>query len=125
MAFEREGTIARITEKVEDGVYLYPGNWTEDVSQTWRNISHINAYEIRQCYGGPEEGGWWYDMGTCLQSVSVNSNEDLLIALKMLADTYGDRYTDEPPRHRDGEDLTIYVEDEPGRHYPTERPHYE
>lgn len=23
----------------------------------------IAVYEVRQAYGGPEEGGWWYDEG--------------------------------------------------------------
>lgn len=26
-------------------------------------IVHVGVYELQQCYGGPEEGGWWYDAG--------------------------------------------------------------
>lgn len=29
----------------------------------------INAYETKQVYGGPEEGGWWYYVTSCLDSV--------------------------------------------------------
>lgn len=28
----------------------------------------INVYEYSRHYGGPEEGGWWYDSWECLAS---------------------------------------------------------
>lgn len=24
-------------------------------------LMYVNAYEVSRCYGGPEEGGWWYN----------------------------------------------------------------
>lgn len=24
-------------------------------------MKHLNVYRIERAYGGPEEGGWWYD----------------------------------------------------------------
>lgn len=24
-------------------------------------IAYLSVYEVHRCYGGPEEGGWWYD----------------------------------------------------------------
>jgi len=24
---------------------------------------YVNAYRVSRAYGGPEEGGWWYDVG--------------------------------------------------------------
>lgn len=36
---------------------------------------YLNTYEVYQAYGGPEEGGWWYDRGTPVQSILL-SNED-------------------------------------------------
>lgn len=29
------------------------------------NIVFINSYDVDQCYGGPEEGGWWYHTYAC------------------------------------------------------------
>ena len=36
---------------------------------------YLNTYERYQAYGGPEEGGWWHECGTPLQSV-LYSHED-------------------------------------------------
>lgn len=31
----------------------------------------VDVYLVRQCYGGPEEGGWWYDSGVRCRDVAV------------------------------------------------------
>jgi len=36
---------------------------------------YLNTYETYQAYGGPEEGGWWYECGEPVQSVLL-SDED-------------------------------------------------
>jgi hypothetical protein len=36
---------------------------------------YVHKYEERQQYGGPEEGGWWYDQRTPVQH-AVYSSED-------------------------------------------------
>ncbi len=35
-------------------------------------IVYLNLYLIDQSYGGPEEGGWYYDVGTPLASVPIS-----------------------------------------------------
>jgi len=37
-------------------------------------LLYINVYLIRQAYGGPEEGTWYYDIGTPLASIPVDSD---------------------------------------------------
>lgn len=37
---------------------------------------YLNTYETWQAYGGPEEGGWWFECGTPVQSLKV-SEENL------------------------------------------------
>lgn len=37
---------------------------------------YLNTYHTWQQYGGPEEGGWWFDCGEPLQSILL-SLEDL------------------------------------------------
>jgi hypothetical protein len=32
---------------------------------------YINVYSVTRHYGGPEEGGWWYNSGTPLASVPI------------------------------------------------------
>lgn len=34
---------------------------------------HIVAHEVTQCYGGPEEGGWWYHAGEPVESVVIRT----------------------------------------------------
>ena len=29
----------------------------------------VSVYEANQAYGGPEEGGWWYDVGELVRTV--------------------------------------------------------
>ena len=31
----------------------------------------VNVYFVDRCYGGPEEGGWYYDHFTCTMSMGV------------------------------------------------------
>lgn len=34
-------------------------------------MSYINLYEYSREYGGPEEGGWWFDSWECVESVRI------------------------------------------------------
>jgi len=36
----------------------------------------VAAYDCAQAYGGPEEGGWWYDSGSLVRVLRVFHNED-------------------------------------------------
>lgn len=44
--------------------YLKPGTET---------IMYVNAYAVTRHYGGPEEGGWWYNRQTPLASIPVKA----------------------------------------------------
>lgn len=87
-------------------------------------------YEIDRHYGGPEEGGWWYDTGTFVRPVKVCLSEAQAIRLTARAN----RLLDRLQRHRRPVNSVLYAG---GRHhvcafeglappcFPTERPHYE
>lgn len=34
---------------------------------------YLNVYAVTRHYGGPEEGGWWYNVGTPLASVPIKA----------------------------------------------------
>lgn len=61
----------------------------------------INVYEVERCYGGPEEGGWWYNSYRCIDTVkldrrvSLNRAERITQALnhKLKDEEYGDIYS--------------------------------
>ena len=42
--------------------YIMPGSET---------FLYVNAYEVSRHYGGPEEGGWWYNNYSPLASIPV------------------------------------------------------
>lgn len=37
---------------------------------------YVNVYLTNQQYGGPEEGGWWYDIGEAEESFKFTSEEE-------------------------------------------------
>ena len=37
---------------------------------------YVNVYLENRAYGGPEEGGWWYNCGDPVESVQVFSDEE-------------------------------------------------
>jgi len=37
---------------------------------------HLNVYEIDQCYGGPEEGGWYYSAGLFHKCIGTFTDTD-------------------------------------------------
>ena len=45
---------------------------------------YVNVYKIDKLYGGPEEGGWWYDAKRLLDSEMANNNDEAKsIVMKM------------------------------------------
>ena len=114
---------------------------------------YLNTYETEECYGGPEEGGWWFTAGTPVQSVLVSDEDDLdawresqdsdklremcqRATLQYTqgrspqpADTGYGGYTfavgsDEPVSYRQTDSYTSFFEDHFAKPYPEERPHY-
>jgi hypothetical protein len=98
----------------------------------------LGLYSIALCYGGAEEGGWWYNWedhkisviiprGTGEQQTAAD-----LAARAGLAETALDlgltlpgdgirSYRSASPQ----QDAIIQIEDKPGEHQSTERPRYE
>ena len=86
----------------------------------------VSVYAVTRHYGGPEEGGWWYDWHTHLLSIPVK----LLLgvsdnALRLfLADQFDLNEYDNGSVLGDGE-IHQMNEAYPAEHESTERPHYE
>lgn len=107
----------------------------EDIDEALNNArglsikpAYLNEYELNKRYGGPEEGGWWYDTGRFIRLIGIYSSEnharDIKEDLKgYLAYQREGRY---PPSSMlcDGwPDLLI--EDHPGEDFPKEPQQYE
>ena len=91
----------------------------------------VAVYDCSQCYGGPEEGGWWYDAGTLVRVSSVHSSEDaawdrcrrLNRHLDAMQEAAGRRpYTSAAS---DGWLMAHVYEDTAPKGFPDRRPRYE
>lgn len=85
---------------------------------------NVNIYHEWRAYGGPEEGGWYYNTGDPVGTIRADSNEEA----RKIASALWDVLSDLDKANRRGYDswrYSVSVEYHKGRHYPTERPHYE
>ena len=84
----------------------------------------IAVYETDRVYGGPEEGGWWYETGELVHKVTVAASE-----VRQVMDRLDKTYPYTKGRYSvnySGGDYSMEVWDEqPPVRYPLERPHYE
>lgn len=83
----------------------------------------VNVYEVDRLYGGPEEGGWWYDAGQLITSrqVTEESALDMKLSLQIkYPETGGSSSV-----FYSGGDYRVWIEDHPGADYPESRPMYE
>ena len=94
--------------------------------------TYVNVYELDSLYGGPEEGGWWYDVGTPFLSLKVEGYDragdiiDLAVALREQYEDNGNRRStvyrvveDKPTDYR------VRIETGPAKAWPEETPRYE
>lgn len=84
---------------------------------------YVSAYEVERRYGGPEEGGWWYDTGSLVTAVKCNNEEQADYVWDLLTKIYpvtGKRYS-----VIGGEDYSVSIEKTLIPFFPSERPRYE
>ena len=98
-------------------------------------MAYINIYRLDCHYGGPEEGGWWWDSGEPVVSIPLHAcfrdgepinldHDRVLDAVEALRVLFfdDDEYRRNVPRH---DSHRVLVEDEPAVAWPAERPRYE
>ena len=106
-----------------------------------------------RCYGGPQEGGWWYPAGTPVQSVFLGNEsaeeyvearewEDIKDLCEKATVTYTEGREPKPIANSTGgysfmpgsdipftyirdDDYTSVIEDHYAEDYPQQKPHYE
>jgi hypothetical protein len=88
-------------------------------------MKFLNVYEVTRHYGGPEEGGWWYNWYECIEVFPVRDEEQG----EQLRDWLFSEH--EHKKHGNiysvlgGTDIVVYLEDEPKESETKERPYYE
>lgn len=99
---------------------------------------YLGLYQIELCFGGEEEGGWWYTwedhkVSVIIPAGSFEQQETAEAAARAgLAETALDLGLTLPAPGLRGyrsaspqQDAIIQTEDKPGEHQSTERPRYE
>jgi hypothetical protein len=86
-------------------------------------VRFVAVYAIDRCYGGPEEGGWWYDTGDLVEVVVCLPYE-----VDQVKDDLSSQYPFTRKRYsvNGGEDYDLETSDTfPPEHFPESIPHYE
>ncbi|MFT4026817.1 MAG: hypothetical protein QM676_08465 [Novosphingobium sp.] len=89
----------------------------------------VALYEVDRAYGGPEDGGWYFDTGELVRLLALAPTEDRAVSIASRAN----RLLDRLQRHRRPVSSVLY---DGGRHtaivyewtappsFPEQRPHY-
>lgn len=124
------GKIVRMKAFPEaDMVELMGTKWfpVANESRIWPGVLFANAYSANRLYGGPEEGGWWYDSGLPVASIPLPEDDDEARERWM---DYLQKHVGWTSEHGTGSVLghDVFekrVEDHFAESYPEETPHYE
>lgn len=87
-------------------------------------------YEIDKAYGGPEEGGWWYDTGRLVRIARTFKSEERAYRAARRANSLLDRLQWKlrpvsSVAYDGGRFSASVYKDVAPNHYPEHRPHYE
>ena len=109
-------------------VRLSNGRWfpVDMTGVLYGGVTYLNAYNVNRFYGGPQEGGWWFDAGDPTASVPLRE-EDPAAAVEWgayLREKVG--WTSQHDRFSvlGHDDFEIRQDDYFARPFPEETPHY-
>jgi hypothetical protein len=87
---------------------------------------YVSQYVVDRCYGGPEEGGWYYDWEDFQSVVAEFTDEAEAYSYARACNGFIREQFGEPDRFSviGSPDVVCYVESEIGEHQTTKRPHY-
>jgi hypothetical protein len=90
-----------MTDREKNGKHT--PKWWEDmtenqiigISQRPADTAFVNVYALTRDFGGPEEGGWYYDSGEAVLSIrtTIEHAESLRECLMVEFPNYGNRYS--------------------------------
>jgi hypothetical protein len=86
----------------------------------------LNAYHVTRQFGGPEEGGWWYNDREPLESCKIETDDQIDPLMATLITKHAHLHDERPLGSvLSGGKVEILTENHPGRHTPERVPHYE
>lgn len=122
-----------VTEILDEGtvrVDRHDNEGEKNIRLVWLQNFFVNVYKVSREYGGPEEGGWYYDAGTPFNKVGNSFTfATKEAAEEFKADLVKQFEPMQPRRNRNsvigGPDIEVYIEDHKAEAFPAEKPHYE
>lgn len=109
VAIKAEGREQRIS-RFHDWYSLFLGN-------EGREPTVVTVHRVDHCFGGPEEGGWWFQTGEPIENICVFSKDQIIEELLNLHEKYeSEEYAEET--------YDIELSTKYGSYYPVTRPHY-
>lgn len=90
----------------------------------------VAFYEIDRAYGGPEEGGWWYDCGTLIRVFAVRKSREEATKVANRAQSLLDRLQRNKRQvgsviYSGGRHMAMVCKNTAAPHFPEETPRYE
>jgi len=87
----------------------------------------VNCHMIDRAYGGPEEGGWYFTYGVLEFSIECKSEARQRAVYLTLLDWVIEMNEGRPDIGQTNSDgvYSLTKDDQAGRNFPEERPHYE
>lgn len=112
-----------------NSVKLPGGRWfpVDETPREYGGVKFLNAYSVNRIYGGPQEGGWWFDEGYPIASIPLREEDP---AAKIEWEAYLTAKVAWTSQYDKGSVLghdvfEMGLEDNFARHYPEETPRYE
>lgn len=84
---------------------------------------YVNVYEIDRGYGGPEEGGWWYDSGTPVAAVPFDTLREAEDFAEVMRARFPHNHSSSSVAYRGG-DFGVRIERRFAAPYPEHTPRY-
>jgi len=94
----------------------------------------VTVYEVTRNYGGPQEGGWWWDCFTPVDTVaipkvfqkrSMRADREVQKLVAKRKEAFQDRAEGDISSVNGGVLVTVYAENRKHQNATTEIPHYE
>lgn len=92
-----------------------------------RDVEHCVVYLCSQQFGGPEEGGWYFECGEPVISVPLIFGHDVNAQIEQRLERWADQYNEEwSPRYRWDKEARVRIQHGHAvKSYPDYYPSYE
>jgi hypothetical protein len=131
----------------EDGTMARNDSVEREVIEQNEGPQFVSVYQVERAFGGPEEGGWWYDTYQLVDSKPVATSAAAKVVKEFLQEKYSTQNEEtgplssskgfeslpegtedyQIPKGFSGgtSEIVVLIEDTPGENTTTETPHYE